>query len=91
MKVYRRLLHYAKPYWGRVVVALVLALAISGLEGATAWLVKPLLDDVFLRQDLFMLQILPFAFIAVFFLKESARFGQSYLMTLDAVMGDVDR
>jgi subfamily B ATP-binding cassette protein MsbA len=80
MKIYRRLLQYAKPYWGRIVVALVLALAISGLEGATAWLVKPLLDDVFLRKDLFMLQVLPFAFIVVFFLKESARFGQSYLM-----------
>ncbi|HEX2280011.1 MAG TPA: lipid A export permease/ATP-binding protein MsbA [Candidatus Tectomicrobia bacterium] len=80
MKIYRRLLQYAKPYWGRIVVAMVLALAISGLEGATAWLVKPLLDDVFLRKDLFMLQVLPFAFIAVFFLKESARFGQSCLM-----------
>lgn len=80
MKVYRRLLQYAKPYWGRIAVAMVLALAISGLEGAIAWLVKPLLDDVFLRKDLFMLQILPFAFIAVFFLKESSRFGQSYLM-----------
>ena len=80
MKIYRRLLQYATPYWGRVAVAMVLALAVSGLEGATAWLVKPLLDDVFLRQDLFMLQILPFAFIAVFFLKESARFGQSYMM-----------
>jgi len=80
MKVYRRLLQYAKPYWRRITVAMVLALAISGLEGATAWLVKPLLDEVFLRKDLFMLQILPFAFIAVFFLKESARFGQSYLM-----------
>jgi ATP-binding cassette, subfamily B, bacterial MsbA len=80
MKVYRRLLQYARPYWGRIAVALILALAISGLEGATAWLVKPLLDDVFLRQDLFMLKILPFAFIAIFFCKESARFGQSYLM-----------
>jgi ABC-type multidrug transport system fused ATPase/permease subunit len=36
MKIYRRLLQYAKPYWGRIVVAMVLALAISGLEGATA-------------------------------------------------------
>jgi ATP-binding cassette, subfamily B, bacterial MsbA len=80
MKIYRRLLQYAKPYWGRIVVAMILALAISGLEGATAWLVKPLLDDVFLRQDLFMLQVLPFAFIAVFFCKESARFAQSYVM-----------
>ncbi|HSF33542.1 MAG TPA: ABC transporter ATP-binding protein [Candidatus Tectomicrobia bacterium] len=80
MRVYRRLLQYAKPYWGRIVVAVILALAISGLEGATAWLVKPLLDDVFLHQDVFMLQVLPFAFIAVFFCKESARFAQSYVM-----------
>jgi ATP-binding cassette, subfamily B, bacterial MsbA len=80
MKVYRRLLQYARPYSGRIVVAMILALAISGLEGATAWMVKPLLDDVFLRHDLFMLQILPIAFIAVFFCKETARFGQSYIM-----------
>ncbi len=69
MKVYRRLLQYARPYWSRIVLAVTLALAISGLEGATAWLVKPLLDEVFLRQDLFMLKVLPFALIAVFFLK----------------------
>jgi ATP-binding cassette, subfamily B, bacterial MsbA len=80
MKVYRRLLGYLRAYWGQIVVAILLALAISGLEGATAWLVKPLLDDVFLRKDVFMLKILPFGFIAVFFLKESARYGQSYLM-----------
>jgi subfamily B ATP-binding cassette protein MsbA len=80
MKVYRRLLQYARPYWGRIVVGMILALVISGFEGATAWLVKPLLDDVFLRHDLFMLQILPVAFVAVFFCKEAARFGQSYIM-----------
>jgi ATP-binding cassette, subfamily B, bacterial MsbA len=80
MNVYRRLLQYARPYWSRIAGGMMLALVISGLEGATAWLVKPLLDDVFLRQDLVMLQILPFAFIAVFFCKESARFAQSYLM-----------
>lgn len=80
MKVYRRLLRYIEPYWGRIVVAMGLALAISGLEGATAWLVKPLLDEVFLKQDLFMLQVLPFALVAVYFFKGSARYGQASLM-----------
>ncbi|MBI3329050.1 MAG: ABC transporter permease, partial [Nitrospinae bacterium] len=80
MKVYRRLFQYIKAYWGRIGVAMGLALVISGLEGATAWLVKPLLDDVFLKQDLFMLQLLPFALIGVYFLKGSARYGQAYLM-----------
>jgi subfamily B ATP-binding cassette protein MsbA len=80
MKIYRRLLRYARPYWGRIAIAMLLALMISGLEGATAWLVKPLLDDVFLRKDLFMLQVLPFALIGVFFLKEGSRYIQSCLM-----------
>ncbi|HXH09636.1 MAG TPA: lipid A export permease/ATP-binding protein MsbA [Alphaproteobacteria bacterium] len=80
MRAYRRLLSYAKPYWGRIAIAMLLALIISGLEGATAWLVKPLLDDVFLRKDLFMLQVLPFALIGVFFLKEASRYVQSCLM-----------
>jgi len=80
MRVYRRLLRYAEPYWGRILVAMGLALAISGLEGATAWMVKPLLDEVFLNKDLFMLQVLPFALIAVYFLKGSARYGQASLM-----------
>jgi len=80
MRAYRRLLTYAKPYWGRIAIAMLLALMISGLEGATAWLVKPLLDDVFLRKDLFMLQVLPFALIGVFFLKEASRYVQSCLM-----------
>ncbi|MGH8056391.1 MAG: ABC transporter ATP-binding protein, partial [Candidatus Entotheonellia bacterium] len=80
MKVYRRLLRYIEPYWGRILVAMGLALAISGLEGATAWLVKPLLDEVFLKKDLFMLQVLPFALVAVYFFKGSARYAQASLM-----------
>ena len=56
MKVYRRLLPYVKVYWARIVAAMGLALVISGLEAMTAWLVKPVLDDVFLKKDLFMLQ-----------------------------------
>jgi ATP-binding cassette, subfamily B, bacterial MsbA len=80
MKVYRRLLPYVKLYWPRIVAAMALALVVSGLEAVTAWLVKPLLDDVFLKKDLFMLQVLPFALIGVYFVKGGARYGQAYLM-----------
>jgi ATP-binding cassette, subfamily B, bacterial MsbA len=80
MQVYRRLFPYVKVYWARIVAAMGLALVISGLEAVTAWLVKPLLDDVFLNKDLFMLRILPFALIGVYFVKGGARYGQAYLM-----------
>jgi subfamily B ATP-binding cassette protein MsbA len=80
MKVYRRLFPYIKVYWARIAAGMGLALVISGLEGVTAWLVKPLLDEVFLEKDLFMLQVLPFALIGVYFVKGIARYGQAYLM-----------
>jgi subfamily B ATP-binding cassette protein MsbA len=80
MQVYRRLFPYVKVYWARIVAAMGLALVISGLEAVTAWLVKPLLDDVFLNKDLFMLKLLPFALIGVYFVKGGARYGQAYIM-----------
>ncbi len=80
MHIYRRLFQYVKTDWLRIVVGIVLAFVISSLEGTTAWLVKPLLDDVFLNRDLFMLQIIPFALISVYILKGSARYGQAYFM-----------
>jgi subfamily B ATP-binding cassette protein MsbA len=80
MQVYRRLFPYVRVYWARIVAAMGLALVISGLEALTAWLVKPLLDDVFLNKDLFMLKVLPFALIGGYFVKGGARYGQAYLM-----------
>src|ERR671923_2858759 len=80
MNVYRRLFPYVKMYWTRIVAAMGLALVISGLEAMTAWLVKPVLDDVFLKKDLFMLKILPIALIGVYAVKGGARYGQAYLM-----------
>src|SRR5215475_1995559 len=80
MRVYRRLLPYVKVYWARIVTAMGLALVISGLEAMTAWLVKPVLDDVFLKKDLFMLKILPIALVGGVAVKGSGRYGQAYLM-----------
>jgi len=80
MKIWRRLFQRVKVYRLRILAAMGLAVLISALEGLTAWLVKPLLDEIFLKKDLFMLQVLPFVLIGVYFLKGGARYGQAYLM-----------
>ena len=46
----------------------------------TAWLVKPAMDDIFLKRDVLMLKLLPLALLGVYLLKGGGRFGQSYLM-----------
>jgi subfamily B ATP-binding cassette protein MsbA len=78
--VYRRLGPYLRPHWLLLVVGSVLALLVSALDGAVAWLVKPAMDDIFIRRDLLMLKLLPLAFLGVHVLKGTARYFQSYLM-----------
>lgn len=45
-----------------------------------AWLVKPVLDDIFIRKDQFMLFILPIIILAVTVLKSLSQYGKGYLM-----------
>lgn len=45
-----------------------------------AWLVKPVLDDIFIRRDQFMLLILPVIILAVTVLKSLSQYGKGYLM-----------
>ena len=76
----RRLAPYLKPYWPLLAVGTLLALVVSSAEGLIAWLVKPAMDDIFLKRDLVMLKLLPLALLGAYLLKGAGRFGQSYLM-----------
>ena len=75
-----RLLPYLRPYWPVLVVGGVLALAVSGAEAFIAWLVKPAMDEIFLKRDPAMLKLIPLALLGAYLLKGVGRFGQSYLM-----------
>ena len=75
-----RLCPYLRPYWPWLVVGGAMALAVSSAEGFIAWLVKPAMDDIFLKRDLFMLKVLPLILLGAYLIKGVARYGQSYLM-----------
>jgi len=75
-----RLLRYLRPYWAWLVLGGGLALVVAAMDGAIAWLVKPALDDIFLRRDLLMLKLIPLAVLGAYLIKGSARYLQSYLM-----------
>ncbi|MCG3115694.1 MAG: ABC transporter ATP-binding protein/permease [Candidatus Manganitrophus sp. SA1] len=53
---------------------------VSLLTAAYAWLVQPVVNDVFIRKDGFMLKILPVAIILVALLKGLFNYGQAYLV-----------
>jgi ATP-binding cassette, subfamily B, bacterial MsbA len=78
--LYRRLLGYLRPHAGALAIGTVLAVVVAAMEGAIAWLVKPAMDDVFIRRDATMLKLIPLLFLAAYVAKGVARYGQSYLM-----------
>jgi subfamily B ATP-binding cassette protein MsbA len=81
MKLYFRLLKYLRPYWMYLAAAGLCAGAISGLTAAQAWLVKPVLDGIFINKDVRLLHILPIAIVAVSLFKGLFNYGQAYLMS----------
>ncbi len=79
-KLLLRIVPHLKPYWLVLVIGGLMALVVSAAEGSIAWLVKPAMDDIFLKRDLLMLKLIPLALLGAFLVKGAGRFGQSYLM-----------
>jgi subfamily B ATP-binding cassette protein MsbA len=78
--VYRRLLPLMRPYVAILLLGALLALVVAAMEGAIAWLVKPALDEIFIRRDTAMLRVIPLLLLGAYLAKGVARYGQSYLM-----------
>ena len=51
MSLYRRLLQFVKPYWLKLILAVICMVAVSFLTAATAWLFKPVVDGVFFKKE----------------------------------------
>ena len=63
------------PYFALAIFGMLLA---SGGTAVSAYLVKPLLDEIFIAKDANMLKLLPYAIIAVYAAKEAGRYMQAY-------------
>jgi ATP-binding cassette, subfamily B, bacterial MsbA len=75
-----RLLPYLRPYWRVLTLGGALAMVVSGAEAFIAWLVKPAMDEIFLKRDTTMLWLIPLVLLGAYIVKGVGRFGQSYLM-----------
>src|SRR5262249_39729415 len=80
VSVFNRLLPYVRGYWTWLVAGGLLAIVVSGADGLIAWLVKPAMDEIFIRRDLTMLKLLPLLILGVYIVKGIGRYGQSHLM-----------
>jgi len=77
---HKRILALIKENRLRLYLAMACMLVMAVATSATAFLVKPVLDDIFLNQDSFMLKIIPLAVVLIYLLRGLATYGQDYLM-----------
>ncbi|MCX7793610.1 MAG: ABC transporter ATP-binding protein/permease [Thermodesulfovibrionales bacterium] len=69
-----------KPHYGRVILAGLLGLCVSGINGTLAWLMKPVIDDVLIKKNLTYLALLPLGIMILFTMRGLFIAGQAYLM-----------
>nr|MBC8246203.1 ABC transporter permease [Deltaproteobacteria bacterium] len=69
-----------KEHLGRLIIGSLCSGMMAATTGLSAWLIKDVVDDVFVNRNMTMLKILPVVIVALFLVKGFAYFGQDYFM-----------
>ncbi len=73
--------HFYKEYKKEFVIVLIGVLMTSAATAAIAYLIKPVLDEIFIKKDTAMLTILPLALVAVYTAKSLGAFLETYYIS----------
>lgn len=76
----RRMVSLLRPHWRRLGLAAFCMLMVSGSTGLTAYLIKPAMDEIFIKKDMFMLSLLPAVFLLVSLVKAISDWGSTYFL-----------
>src|SRR5262247_727049 len=79
-RVLLKLAPYLRAHARTVAAGALCALVSGALAGAIAWLVKPVMDGIFIRRDVGMLTLIPLAILAVSIVKGAAAYGEGYFI-----------
>jgi len=82
MSVYKRLLQFLKPHWKKLAIAMFCMVMVGFLTSTVAYIIKPVLDDIFIKKDATKLTLLPLAVLIIYLGMGIFSYGQAYLMSL---------
>ena len=80
MNILWRIVAYLKPYRLRLLLAFLCSGGVAALQGVTAWLVGPVLQEIFIDRNPNLVVLLPLILLGVTIVKALFSYGQSYLM-----------
>jgi len=76
----RRLAVLLKPHKRRLLISVVCMLGASGFVALTAYLIKPAIDEIFVKKDMAMLMAMPAIFLGVALLNCLCQWGNDYYL-----------
>ncbi len=79
-EILKRLYKIIVPYQQKLLIAMLAMIAVGGFTGAQSYLVKDLLDKIFMEKNIFFLKILPLVVVVIFFLKGVAYYIYTVLL-----------
>ena len=75
-----RIVHYSKPYWGRIAISTLASIAVGSMDGGFAYLVEPLLRKTFATNDKTIFTLLPIGVLLIFAVRAISRFLNDYFI-----------
>ncbi|MBF0274030.1 MAG: ABC transporter ATP-binding protein [Nitrospinae bacterium] len=78
--LYKKVIVFVKPYFAKLVFAMLAMAVVAACTAAAAWIVQPVLDDIFISKNAEMLKVLPFAVLAIYATKGVFKYISSFLM-----------
>jgi subfamily B ATP-binding cassette protein MsbA len=79
--IIKRLLLLVKPYAPKLIGAMLCMMVVAGVTALMAFMIKPVLDDIFVQKKLNTLYLLPPFVVILYIVKGVFAYGQSYLMS----------
>ena len=75
-----RILKYVEPYKRWLVIAMICMVIVASMGGAQAYMVRPILDDIFVKKNSTMLMLVPLLILGIFLVKGVFYYTYNYLL-----------
>ena len=81
-KILKRLLNtYVKKHYKKILISIVCMVLVAAATATNAWLMQPVLDDIFIKKNKDLIIIIPTVILTIAFIKGVASYFQSVLMS----------
>lgn len=75
----KRMYKYIKPYLFRIILGFLIALPVGALDGVIAYALKPYMDEVLIKKNMYLAFLIPFGVVAFAALQGLLRYINDYL------------